>query len=108
MTPSETETRAPDGYITWNGKSIPVWNTYDKNPYKSSAFSYNENGFLVYDDATYTCRIGIDVSKYQGNIDWAAVKAAGRKTRRLATQRRYSRRDSSFRYRKRKKESAPR
>ena len=77
VTPSETETRAPDGYITWNGKSIPVWNTYDKNPYKSSAFSYNENGFLVYDDATYTCRIGIDVSKYQGNIDWAAVKAAG-------------------------------
>ena len=67
----------PDGYINWRGKSIPIWNEIGRNPYNSEAFSYNENGFLVYDDANYTCRIGIDVSKYQGNIDWAAVKAAG-------------------------------
>ena len=78
VTPQEpTETKTPDGYFKWNGKTIPIWNDIEKNPYNSAAFSYNENGFLVYDDANYTCRIGIDVSKYQGNIDWAAVKNAG-------------------------------
>ena len=69
--------RTPDGYFTWNGKRVPIWNDLEKNPYNSSAFSYNKNGFLVYDDANYTCRVGVDVSKYQGNIDWAAVKEAG-------------------------------
>ena len=78
VTPQEPEeTRTPDGYFTWNGKPVPIWNDLEKNPYNSSAFSYNENGFLVYDDSNYTCRVGVDVSKYQGNIDWAAVKGAG-------------------------------
>jgi len=76
-TPEPTQTKTPDGYFNWRGKNIPIWDDIEKNPYNSSAFSYNERGFLVYDDDTYTCRIGVDVSKYQGNIDWAAVKGAG-------------------------------
>lgn len=45
--------------------------------YNSSLFSYNENGFLTYSSSKYDCKIGVDVSRYQGDIDWAAVKEAG-------------------------------
>ena len=46
------------------------------NPYDSSAFVVNENGFLTYegDAPSY---IGIDVSSYQGKIDWQRVADAG-------------------------------
>ena len=78
VTPQQpAETAAPSGYFNWRGKQIPIWENIEKNPYNSAAFSYNSNGFLVYDDDAYTCRVGIDVSKYQGTIDWAAVKGAG-------------------------------
>ncbi len=33
--------------------------------------------YLAYDDDKYTSRLGIDVSKFQGEIDWAKVKEAG-------------------------------
>ncbi len=32
---------------------------------------------LVYEDDTYTSRVGIDVSEQQGTIDWQAVRDAG-------------------------------
>ncbi|MGN0434308.1 MAG: glycoside hydrolase family 25 protein [Bilifractor sp.] len=32
---------------------------------------------MMYSDDTYTSRLGIDISQYQGDIDWAQVKAAG-------------------------------
>ena len=48
-----------------------------KNTYDNNLFQVNENGFLTYDSDEYTCKIGIDVSRYQGSIDWAAVKSAG-------------------------------
>ena len=48
-----------------------------KRTYDSSLFQVNENGFLTYDSDKYTSKIGIDVSRYQGSIDWAAVKDAG-------------------------------
>lgn len=37
----------------------------------------NSNRFYTYKDGKYSSRIGIDVSKYQGDIDWNAVKADG-------------------------------
>ncbi len=43
-------------------------NTYDRN-----GFATGEDGFKHYKDAA----VGIDVSEFQGNIDWYAVKAAG-------------------------------
>ena len=49
-----------------------------KRTYDSSLFQVNENGFLTYNSDDYDYRIGIDVSRYQGEIDWAAVKDAGR------------------------------
>lgn len=38
---------------------------------------YSENGFILYEDDTYTSIPGIDVSSHQGTIDWKKVKEAG-------------------------------
>lgn len=37
----------------------------------------HEDDRLTYEDAAYASRIGIDISKYQGEIDWEKVKADG-------------------------------
>lgn len=47
----------------------------EENPFGPEDFAYNEQGYL-------TCTagesiLGIDVSEYQGDIDWQQVKAAG-------------------------------
>ena len=36
-----------------------------------------ENYFVSYDDGYYTSRVGIDVSKHQGRINWSRVKEQG-------------------------------
>ena len=46
------------------------------NDYDLSAFR-KEDGFIVYEAEGYECLRGIDVSSHQGEIDWAAVRAAG-------------------------------
>ena len=38
---------------------------------------YSENGFILYEDDTYTSIPGIDVSSHQGTIDWKKVKETG-------------------------------
>lgn len=42
-----------------------------------SAFSTDENGIMTYADPAIQTHKGIDVSRYQGNIDWAKVKDEG-------------------------------
>lgn len=64
-------------YFYFGGKKVYVVEELPKSTYDNSLFQVNENGFLTYDSDEYTCKIGIDVSRYQGNIDWAAVKGAG-------------------------------
>ena len=46
------------------------------NTYDPSHFT-RRNGFLYYDDPSVNCTVGIDVSVYQGIIDWQQVAAAG-------------------------------
>ncbi len=52
-----------------------------EDPIYKNSYSWNhlreEDGFYYYEDENYTSRIGIDVSHYQGNIDWNAVHEAG-------------------------------
>ena len=64
-------------YIQFAGTKVYVNEDIPKNPYDPNLFKFNSNGYLTYDDKTYTCRVGVDVSKYQGTIDWAKVKASG-------------------------------
>jgi len=61
-TVSETEPKNP---------TIPP----DKNPYDRYDFQYNKNNYLVLQNVeSYP---GVDVSAYQGDIDWKKVKASG-------------------------------
>lgn len=47
----------------------------DKNPYDRYDFQYNKNNYLVLQNVeSYP---GVDVSAYQGDIDWKQVKASG-------------------------------
>lgn len=46
------------------------------NPYEKKAFLHNGDG-MSYGDEGYDYRLGIDVSHYQGEIDWEKVKASG-------------------------------
>lgn len=47
-----------------------------QNLYDKDAFVHNGNR-MSYGGEDYTYRLGIDVSHYQGDIDWEKVKAAG-------------------------------
>lgn len=53
-----------------NRVNIPV------NQYEQSGYYY-QNGFRMYGDDDYESTIGIDVSTYQGEIDWEKVKSDG-------------------------------
>ena len=75
-TPNPPQEETGD-YFYFGGKKVYVVEELPKSTYDNSLFQVNENGFLTYDSDEDTCKIGIDVSRYQGNIDWAAVKEAG-------------------------------
>ncbi|MGN0362711.1 MAG: glycoside hydrolase family 25 protein [Bilifractor sp.] len=47
-----------------------------QSPYDVSRYSCTDQR-MTYEDDSYVSRMGIDVSEYQGNIDWAQVKASG-------------------------------
>lgn len=60
--------------LTWPPTEAPT-PTIPANPYRPVDFTYGEDGYL-------TCMagesvLGIDVSSYQGDIDWARVREAG-------------------------------
>lgn len=77
-TEPEKPTPPPSGdYFYFGGKKVYVVEDMPKRAYISSLFQPNENGYLTYESDTYTSKVGIDVSRYQGNIDWAQVKDAG-------------------------------
>lgn len=48
-----------------------------KNNYDWQYLTRDENDICTYEDANYTSSFGIDVSHFQGEIDWQAVKNAG-------------------------------
>lgn len=47
------------------------------NPYDRASFSLDEKGRIVYEKDGKKAKTGIDVSIYQGTIDWQAVAADG-------------------------------
>ena len=65
-----------ENLILFAGYRIPVDHTLRPNPYDPDCF-FVDNGRLYYDDGVTPVRCGIDVSEYQGEIDWAAVAADG-------------------------------
>lgn len=47
------------------------------NPYSDEHFRVDGNGIVEYNDGMVTSKKGIDVSKFQGDIDWSGVKQDG-------------------------------
>ena len=64
------------GYIEYHGKQYPVqWNV-PAAPYNKDLF-VKDGSIMYYNDPNYTTALGIDVSSYQGDIDWQKVAASG-------------------------------
>ena len=56
----------------------PVLESVNKHSLLDENFQKTEDGLMQYvENGTVTSHTGIDVSKYQGDIDWTAVKADG-------------------------------
>lgn len=74
--PEETEVDGQET-ITYKDYTLVVDESLPKNTYDPDQFVLDENGFMTYDSEDYDTTIGIDVSSYQGDIDWEAVKNSG-------------------------------
>ncbi len=61
-----------EGYLTvpYNTKAI-------KHTYNWNNLSAGSNGYYTYNDNLYETEFGIDVSEFQGDINWKKVKEAG-------------------------------
>lgn len=66
------ESRQPD-YFYYRDMQMAALDGVDRNTYIPQAFTQQENGWVAYPDALQ----GIDVSVYQGDVDWQAVADAG-------------------------------
>lgn len=60
-------------YISFGDYTLPVNDSLPVNSYDQEAFIVGDDGIISYGDA----RLGIDVSQYQGDIDWQAVADSG-------------------------------
>lgn len=58
---------------------FPIRDDIEKHGFEPSDFEVGEDGFLDYvgDDKAVTVKNGIDVSRFQGSIDWEKVSKAG-------------------------------
>ena len=64
-----------DAWGEWH--EFEVNSSVEKHPYNWEYLSNNESNISYEGDENYRIRHGVDVSKWQGNIDWNKVKAAG-------------------------------
>jgi len=72
--------RDPDPVEVFDGSNnimITPYKDVTINDITKEDFIADQNGFPVYKGDGYTCVRGVDVSYYQGNVDWATVKASG-------------------------------
>lgn len=79
--PSEVYTPGAvlDRTFTYNGKTIPIYRDRPLNVFSDSDFIWSGDhpDRLEYLGDEFRTRYGIDVSSYQGDIDWDAVAADG-------------------------------
>lgn len=62
------------GVLQW----VKIDNAFGRNNYDFDSSLLNQGNYKYYtENGTITSTVGIDVSKYQGTIDWAQVKASG-------------------------------
>lgn len=70
----------PDSLQIYDIEEGYIWVPYVKGV-KHHSYNWDklkmENGYLKYEDDEYISKLGIDVSHYQGNIEWKKVKETG-------------------------------
>ncbi len=69
----EYETYEPVDYSVEDG--VPVYSDVEKSIFDKSLFKKGSDGRMTYDGKP--CAIGVDVSEFQGDIDWQAVYQDG-------------------------------
>ena len=78
----ETEEEAVSGTLTFTDAfgqehTMDVLSSVAQNDYDSSCFELDGQKMSYTDSENYTYRLGVDVSYYQGDIDWKKVAKAG-------------------------------
>ena len=63
--------------ITYNGRELPVHPDVGLNQYDEACFAAGEDGRITYVSGETEALTGVDVSEFQGEIDWEQVKASG-------------------------------
>ena len=66
-----------DNFVFVGAQRAPVNLSLSRSDYDPAAFHTASNGRVYYSDPDYTVRYGIDVSYYQGDVDWKRVAADG-------------------------------
>ena len=64
-------------YFTYRDQQLEAIKGVDRNRYDPQAFTQEENGWITYEKNGRKALTGIDVSVYQGDIDWEAVAQSG-------------------------------
>ena len=72
-TPAEEPQAEELATIRYRNHTLRILEDVPLNEYDAMAFAADENGWLHYHDAP----LGIDVSSYQGDVDWEQVAASG-------------------------------
>lgn len=74
----EMPTQEPPVYNTdINGELVPSFDDVAASALDPRLYAADESGRMHYGDASVRTYAGIDVSVFQGDIDWNAVKADG-------------------------------
>lgn len=74
--PTKLQKKYVSAWEEWHMRDFP--GNYPLHNYNWKYLEYNERGLPVYEgDENYMIRLGIDVSEFQGKIDWEKVKEAG-------------------------------
>ncbi len=75
---NETTTEYYYPYVTdINGNLVPVHENVNEATLDAKLYSFDENGRVYYSDSNKQLLHGIDVSVFQGEVDWHSVKADG-------------------------------
>lgn len=72
-----TEPTEPQYVTDVNGKEVPVFDNVERTAFDTAKFTRTENGRMTYSDPDFDAVTGIDVSVFQGEVDWNAVAADG-------------------------------
>lgn len=64
-------------YLTYRDQQLLVVEGLDQNVYDPQAFTVDSRGWVQYEKDGQRALQGVDVSVYQGEVDWQAVAASG-------------------------------